>query len=92
MIIEEVQKKFKNYIVSKLQRKRWALRLFLKIAVDREDFMYCGNLFQRQHLKGSTRKRSFPKKFLNFYQVPQEGFFFLRNQEISESGGGGCKL
>ena len=42
----------KNYIVSKLQQKRWVLRLFLKIAVDREDYVFW--LFV-PHLRGSIK-------------------------------------
>ena len=41
----------KNYIVSKLQRKRKVLRLFLKIGEDRKDFMFSGNLF---HTSGAA--------------------------------------
>ena len=68
-----------NYIVSKLQRKRYVLRFFLKIAVDWEDFMYSGNLF---HTSGAALEKDLSPNVFKFLRGTSRRLFCEERRDL----------
>ena len=53
------QREIKNTWFQNCNEKKRVLRLFLMIAVDKEDFMYSGNMF---HTSGAAWEKDLPQK------------------------------